>query len=104
MLGYKMQAQHYREFLLSQPEKCDEEFMERQIKIYDFLGEQSVADMHELYNSGAFNDYTKAYCEVAAKHIGLTEEQKSQLLQEIKFLHDTITAKQALQQAGYPVE
>lgn len=103
MLGYKTQAKDYKEFLEAHPEKCDKAFMEKQIKIYEFLGELSESDLYMLFDSGAFNDIVKAYTELAAKQTGLTDRAHD-LTGVLNGIFDMTGAKQALRAAGYPVK
>lgn len=66
--------------------------MERRIRILEFLGTCSEEDIAELYDSGAFNDITKGYCRKAMQTVVFTSEQIGEVLEEVKWLHDTLGA------------
>lgn len=85
-------------------EKNPEQHTEKRrecIKIFGFLGELTEDEFYKLFDSGAFNDILKAYCEIAAKKIGLTETQIDDLTNELNNAMDIMTAKAALKAAGY---
>lgn len=66
MNGYQFQADAYRKYLEQNPNEENKEYMERIIKVNEFLATCTKEDIEELYNTSAFN--------------------------EIKWLHDTIGA------------
>ena len=104
MSFYKEHAKDLKKFLEANPEKCDISYMKTQIKVYEFLGDLPEGGIYELFNTGAFNDILKAYTEMAAKNIGLTEDQAHQLTRELNYCLDMTGAKQALKAAGYSVK
>ena len=73
------------------------------IKIFGFLGDLTEDELYKLFDTGAFNDIVKAYCETAAKKTGLNNEQTAALLEELKILFDFMGAKSILKAAGYAV-
>ena len=91
MNGFKLQADAIRKVVESDDD-CDKEVMLSKAKVYDILSELTQDQIYELYNSSAFNDVTKAYAKRAMETVGLDEEQISDVLREIKYLHDTVSA------------
>ena len=91
MNGFKLQADAIRK-VVERDDDCDKEAMLSKAKVYDILSELTQDQIYELYNSSAFNDVTKAYAKRAMETVGLDEEQISDVLQEIKYLHDTVSA------------
>ena len=72
-------------------------------KVYRLLADLNDDELYRLFDSGAFNDIVKAYCETAAKKTGLNYEQTAALLEELKILFDFKGAKDILKAAGYAV-
>lgn len=91
MNGYKLQADAIRS-VVERDDDCDKEAMLSKAKVYDMLSELTQNQIYEIYNSSAFNDVTKAYAKKAMENVGLDEDQISDVLREIKYLHDTISA------------
>ena len=91
MNGFKLQADAIRKVVESD-DNCDKEAMLSKAKVYDILSELTQEQIYELYNSSAFNDVTKAYAKRAMETVGIDEEQISDVLREIKYLHDTVSA------------
>ena len=91
MNGFKLQADAIRK-VVERDADCDKEAMLSKAKVYDILSELTQNQIYELYNSSAFNDITKAYAKRAMETVGLDEEQISDVLREIKYLHDTVSA------------
>lgn len=93
MNGYKLHADSYRAYLERTPNEPNKAFIENQIRMLDFLATCQEEDFAELYDSGAFNDITTAYCKKAMQNVGLTEEQVKGVIGEIRWLHDTVGAR-----------
>lgn len=94
MNGYQMTADSYRK-LLEREQDIDRASIESKIKALDFLATCSKEERLELFNSSAFNDVVKGYMQMAIDNMKLEEETKSGLLQELRYLFDTVTAEQA---------
>ena len=91
MDGFKLQADAIRK-VVERDDNCDKEAMLSKAQVYDILSELTQDQIYELYNSSIFNDVTKAYAKRAMETVGLDEEQISDVLREIKYLHDTVNA------------
>ena len=96
MNGFEMQADAYRQYLEKNPTNANREYLEKQIRVYDFLGSCSEEEICMLYDSGAFNDITKAYCEKAMSNKGLSEEDIKSVKGEIYVLHDLLSSGEIL--------
>ena len=92
MKEFKMLAESYKEYLEQKPDDPNRRYLENQIRLNGFLGECSADDIAELYNTSVFNEITKAYCEKAMQNLGFSEIQISDVISEIRYLHDTLGA------------
>ena len=92
MNGYQFQADAYRQYLEQHPNEENKEYMERCIRVNEFLAMCTKEDIEELYNSSAFNEITKAYVKRAMQNLGFKEKEVEAVQDEIKWLHDTIGA------------
>ena len=92
MNGYQFQADAYRKYLEQNPNEENKEYMERIIKVNEFLSVCTKEDIEELYNSSAFNEITKAYVKKAMQNLGFKKKEVEVVQDEIKWLHDTMGA------------
>ena len=92
MNGYQFQADAYRKYLEQHPNEENKEYMERIIKVNEFLATCTKEDIEELYNSSAFNEITKTYVKKAMQNLGFKRKEVEAVQDEIKWLHDTIGA------------
>ena len=93
MQGYKLMADSYRKIIELRPEDPNRGDFEKDVKMYDFLGECTEEDIYRLYNSGAFNDITKGYCRKAMKESGIDDKKIAEVMEHLRWLHDTIAAQ-----------
>ena len=94
MNGYQMTADSYRT-LLEREQNIDRASIERKIKALDFLATCTKEERLELFNSSAFNDVVKGYLKMACNNMELEDETRQGLLNELRYLFDTVTADQA---------
>ncbi len=92
MNGYQFQADAYRKYLEQNPNEENKEYMERIIKVNEFLAVCTKEDIEELYNSSAFNEISKAYVKKAMQNLGFKKKEVEAVQDEIKWLHDTVGA------------
>lgn len=92
MNGYQLQADSYRVYLEQHPNEENKESMERTIKVNGFLATCTKEEIEELYNTGAFNEITKAYAKKAMANLGFKEKEVEAVQDEIRWLHDTVGA------------
>jgi hypothetical protein len=95
MEGYRIMAESYRK--LVKDGKMTEEEAASDIKIYDFLAECTQDDIYNLFNSGAFNDITKAYLRKALVSAEINDEEKGLIMEELRWSIDTMTAKEVVE-------
>ncbi|GAA6493776.1 hypothetical protein K280104A7_33400 [Candidatus Bariatricus faecipullorum] len=95
MYGIKLLANSHRKMMNEYPSATEEgrKAAEREQETLDWLAEKTVDDIYTIYDTGMFNDITRAYMIKAMKNIGLTEEQKCRVLEELKWLQDTQNAE-----------
>lgn len=96
MNGYQMTADSYRQLLESDKyPDLDREAIKHKIKALDFLATATEEERLELFNSSAFNDVVKGYIKMAVDNMELEDEVRQGLLNELRYLFDTVTADQA---------
>lgn len=103
MNGFELHSQSYKKYLKEHPNEPEDVRapMLRKIKALDFLSGCTEAERLELFNSSAFNDVVKGYLKLAVDNIKLDmdDEDKAELrqslLNEFRYLFDTVTADQA---------
>lgn len=97
MNGYQIHSQTYKDYLEKHPEEPEEvkAGMQRKIKALDFLADCTEEERLELFNSTAFNDVVKGYVKRACDNLELEEDTRRELLNELRYLFDTMTADQA---------
>lgn len=97
MIGYQMMADSYRKLIEQKRDTFTEseikEF-EREIDTYDYLAKKPEDEKYILFDTGLFNDITRAYCKKAMENTGIPAEQASEVLSELRFLFDTKSAKE----------
>lgn len=94
MNGYKMTADSYRH-LLETEKDIDRESTERKITALEIMANTDRRTQYELFNSSGFNDIAKGYFLMALDNSGIEGEQRKDIMREIKWLFDTVTAEQA---------
>ena len=95
MNGYQMIADSYRT-LLEREKDIDRASIESKIKALDFLATATEEERLELFNSGAFNEVLKAYTEVTLKNCKLDDDTIRQVMGELNYTLDMMTAKEVL--------
>lgn len=104
MNGYQITADGYKRYIKEHPEEPEETKAAIQIKVeaLEILAEATPEIRRELFNAGAFNDIVKGYITLAieeAKTIpdGSREKIKEDLMRQLSYMFDTVTAAQAEQ-------
>ena len=92
MNGYQFQADAYRKYLEQHPNEENKESIEKTIKVNEILAICTKEEIEELYNTGTFNEITKAYAKKAMQNLGFQKKEVEAVQDEIKWLHDTIGA------------
>lgn len=96
MNGYKMSADAYRDYLAKKnPPGEVRADIERKITALDFMASTDRATQYELFNSSGFNDVAKGYFLMALDNTGIDKEKRADIMREIRYLFDTVTAEQA---------
>lgn len=94
MNGYELHANSYREYLEKNPDLPQEnrEHIESKIKTLDIMASLSEQERMMLFDTGAYNDVLKGYCRKAMQNCDIDHEKIQQVIGEIGYLLDTITA------------
>lgn len=94
MNGYKMTADSYRTLIGNS--KLDQADIESNIKVLDFLATCTEEDIHNLFNSTAFNNICMGYVKMALNDFKeLDDDMKDRLINHVRYKFDTVTANQA---------
>lgn len=92
MNGYKMTADAYRQAKKKDPRLN----VDSNIKTLDFLATCTDEDIHNLFNSTAFNYICMGYVKMALNDFKeLDEDMKDRIINHVRYKFDTATAKQA---------
>lgn len=92
MNGYKMTADAYREAKKRDP-RLD---LDSNIKVLDFLATCTEEDIHNLFNSTAFNYICMGYVKMALNDFDeLEDDMKDRIINHVRYKFDTVTAKEA---------
>ncbi|MBO4421319.1 MAG: hypothetical protein J5783_05780 [Lachnospiraceae bacterium] len=92
MNGYEITAQSYR--ILLERGQIGREEAERKIAVFDFLKSCSRAQIYDLFDSSAFNSIVRDYVSLALKNTGICKETSEKILQELRWLFDTTSARE----------
>ena len=96
MNGYIMQAETYK--ILAERGQIPKEEADRKRTVYAFLGTIEESQRYDLFDSSAFNDIVKAYVKLALKNTEIDEEKTEEIMQELRWLFDTKSSKEVLEQ------
>lgn len=95
MNGYKMTADAYRQAKKKDP-RLDVDSINSNIKVLDFLATCTEEDIHNLFNSTAFNNICMGYVKMALNDFKeLDEDMKDRIINHVRYKFDTVGAKQA---------
>lgn len=97
MNGYQMHIDAYKQVLESDRTDIDREYIEAQIKSLQPFAERTEEERIAMFNSGAFNDVLKSYCRVALQNCDIDSETVGRVMEEIRWLLDTVSANEILQ-------
>lgn len=93
MNGYKMTADAYREAKKRDPRL---DYLDSHIKTLDFLATCTEEDIHNLFNSTAFNNICMGYVKMAVNDFKeLDDDMKDRIINHVRYKFDTMTANQA---------
>lgn len=96
MNSYQMIANTYKNILKrDNPTGAAKEEIERKITAHEILANTDRQTQFELFNSSAFNDICKGYFLMALYNAGIDDETRREIMQEMKWLLDSVTAEQA---------
>lgn len=98
MNGYQIDAELSKKYLEEHPDldEAKKEHIKTTIECDMFLAKQTQDGINELFNSGAFNQICKGYCEKAMGNCQLDKDTIDQVMRELEFLFSTITADWAV--------
>ena len=92
MNGYELMANGYKTSL--KLGKIDQDEAKRKIRIFTFLAKCSDDEIYDLFDSSAFNSIIKKYLRLAMKNIEADKKISEEIIQELVWLFDTVSAKE----------
>lgn len=96
MDGYEFTAKSYEEVLAKKSlEPAMREHLNQQIAALRVVAGKTIEEVDAIFNTGAFNEICKGYLKKALVKYGLDQEIVVGVMDEFKFLLDTITAFEA---------
>lgn len=98
MVGYQMLLYAHKKVLEEDGPGVDREFIEAEIKALEPLAERTEQEVLRMFDCGAFNEVTKAYCRLAMQNCGLDKKITNDVLNEISYLFDTVRANEIMSQ------
>ena len=98
MNEYKMQIEMYRQVLASDRTNIDRDCIEAEIRALEPFAERTEQEIAKMFNCGAFNDILKAYCRKAMQNCNVNSETVSNVMNEVKWLLDTVSANEIIEQ------
>ena len=92
-----MTADAYRQYLEQHPDDSQEVKADLacKIKALDIMANCSDSERLALFDTSAFNDVVKGYVMIALDNIGIEEEQRKAIVNEVSYLFDVTTANEA---------
>lgn len=96
MVGYRMLLDAHKKVLEEDGSGVDREFVKAEIKALEPFAERTEQEVLRMFDSGAFNEVTKAYCKLAMQNCGLDAKITNDVLSEISYLFDTVSANELM--------
>lgn len=96
MNGYEFTIAAYKQVLESDREDIDRDYIKAKIKSLEPFAERTEEERVKMFDSGAFNDVLKAYCKVAMNNCKFKKEDIIDVIAEINFLLDTVSANEII--------
>lgn len=98
MNEYNMQIEMYKQVLASDKTNIDRDCIEAEIRALKPFAERTEQEIIKMFDTGAFNKVLKAYCRKAMKNCNVDSETISNVMNEIKWLLDTVSANEIIEQ------
>ncbi len=94
--GYAVMARIYRDRMERGPQGSDaREALARKIDALETIAAADTGTIYALYDTGAFNDITRGYIELALDAAGVNEKTRGDVLDALRAIYDTTDAGQA---------
>lgn len=98
MNGYQMQIDAYKQILESKKE-IDKDYIKSEIRALEPFAERTDKEILKMFDSGAFNEVTKAYCKAAMENCSLDPKAIDAVMGELKYLFDTVRASEIMKKS-----
>jgi len=97
MNGYTMLADSYRKAKEKETSQEHKAMFDKEIRILDFLGTCDSDDIYRLFNSSAFNEIAKEYCEKAMRELEFDIDDIKRVRHTMETLFSEKTAKEIME-------
>lgn len=95
MNGFEMLTQSYEKVLEQNNPKYDQENIKGQIASLRSMAWKSEEEINGMFETGVFNEICTGYIYAALQNCNIDAEKASEVVNELKWLFDTIVASQA---------
>jgi len=96
MANYDILIKSYENVLEKKSDNGDVEAIKLSINAMKTLNDKTDDEIYALFSTGAFNDILKGYCKKALENCKLEKKQIDAVMDELKWLLDTRSAKEIL--------
>lgn len=96
MGNYDILIKSYEDVLEKKSDNCDVEAIKLSINAMKTLNDKTDNEICALFSTGAFNDILKGYCKKALENCKFDKKQIDAVMDELKWLLDTISVKDIL--------
>lgn len=96
MDGYEILISSLQMLLEQKNPRWDSDDIELQIASLQIVSGKSKEEINALYNTGAFNEITYGYLYAVMQHCDIAEDKQKEMLGELSWLHDTMSAAEIL--------
>lgn len=96
MNSYQSNIDAYKQILESDRKDVDREYIQAEIKSLEPFAVRTEEERLKMFDSGAFNEVLEAYCKKAMQNCHVDDNTVSDVMSELKWLLDTVTANQII--------
>lgn len=96
MDGYEILISSLQMLLEQKNPQWNSDDIKLQIASLQMVSGKSKEEINALYNTGAFNEITYGYLYAVMQHCDIAEDMQKEMLGELSWLHDTMSAAEIL--------
>lgn len=96
MNGHEMVISSLQKVLEQKNPQWNTDDIKLQIASLQIVSGKSKEEINALYNTGAFNEITYGYLYAVMQNCDIAEDKQKEMLGELRWLHDTMSAAKIL--------